>query len=173
MSFITDLFSGNAPTVVDNIGNVISKVNTANGDKMTMDDEIVKAEFSHDEAMASINLEDKKTDDADTDSARKMNESIESSITASWLSKNIVPLMALIFTFLCFSVFFIVLGALLNFGPLKDAKLDPVSKDVLIYLLGTLTTIVVTIVSFYFGSSHGSSQKNDIIERLKTGQKNS
>jgi len=169
MSILTDLFAGGASTLVDSIGNVISKVHTTTGEKMTIDSEIQKAAFSHDETMANINLEIDKAELADTDSARKMNESIENSATASWLSKNIVPLMAIFFTVLCFCFFFIILAGLLHFGPFgkgQKFEIDADSKNILIYLMGSLSTIVITIVTFYFGSSHGSNQKNDIIERL-------
>lgn len=42
-------------------------------------------------------------------------------------------------------------------------------KDVAMFLLGALTTSVVTVVGFFFNSSQGSAEKTDIL-RGRTGE---
>jgi len=42
----------------------------------------------------------------------------------------------------------------------------PTAKDALLIMLGTLAGMVTSVVQYYFGSSSGSSQKNQMIDRL-------
>ena len=42
--------------------------------------------------------------------------------------------------------------------------MDPSRKDILIYVLGVLSAVATQVVSYYFGSSSGSNQKNDILK---------
>jgi len=45
---------------------------------------------------------------------------------------------------------------------------DPVDssrKDILIYILGVLSAISTQIVSYYFGSSQGSKDKSEALEK--------
>ena len=48
----------------------------------------------------------------------------------------------------------------------KEAEFLPGVKDVAMFLLGALTTSVVTVVGFFFNSSQGSAEKNATIARL-------
>jgi hypothetical protein len=45
----------------------------------------------------------------------------------------------------------------------RDAEFMPGVKDVAMFLLGALTTSVVTVVAFFFNSSQGSADKTEII----------
>lgn len=47
---------------------------------------------------------------------------------------------------------------------LKAGDFSPAVKEVLIFLFGALTTSVVTIVQWWFGSAQASADKNAIIE---------
>lgn len=46
---------------------------------------------------------------------------------------------------------------------LQAGALSPDVKEVLIFLFGALTTSVVTIVGFWFGSTQGSSDKTAVM----------
>lgn len=43
--------------------------------------------------------------------------------------------------------------------------IDPGAKDILVYGLGCLTTVVISVYSFDFGSTQGSQRKDDVIAR--------
>ena len=45
-------------------------------------------------------------------------------------------------------------------------------KDIMLYILGVLSSILTSIFSYYFGSSKSSSQKNDTLNMMakKTGK---
>jgi len=58
--------------------------------------------------------------------------------------------------------FFIVLGLLFKI-PLIMAN-----KDIIVYTVGGLQTAFITVVAYFFGSSKGSSEKNDILSKTAT-----
>lgn len=48
---------------------------------------------------------------------------------------------------------------------LKAGDFSPAVKEVLIFLFGALTTSVVTVVNFWFGSTQGSADKTVALAR--------
>ena len=48
----------------------------------------------------------------------------------------------------------------------RTEEFQPGVKDVALFLLGALTTSVVTVVGFFFTSSQGSSDKQQILTRI-------
>lgn len=66
--------------------------------------------------------------------------------------------------FVCFYGFIVlqVLG--------REHEFLPGVKDVAMFLLGALTTSVVTVVGFFFNSSQGSAEKQQEILRRQEGQ---
>lgn len=76
----------------------------------------------------------------------------------SWLNRNIAPILAIIILFASFGFF----AYILNFDFSVESKL----KDIVILLIGIVATLVTTVVSYYFGSSHGSSNKSKFIHKL-------
>lgn len=156
MSFITDLFSGGTSTLVNSVGNVLDKVITTKGETMQLDNEMKKAEHQFQTDMAKLSLEEKQLVYTDIASARNMATSIQTSPTASKLSRNTSPVLALGTTVLTFGLFYILLFQ-------KQMIIQNDSKDVIIYVLGVLSAILTQVFSFYFGSSQGSSDKNKMI----------
>lgn len=61
--------------------------------------------------------------------------------------------------------FFVVLGGLI-WAAFAKITLDGTLKDVLLVMLGTLGSMTVAVVSYYFGSSLGSAAKDDTIKSL-------
>lgn len=107
-------------------------------------------EMDHEEELLKLRIEDKRLDLADVQGARDMNTRINESANATWLSKNIPAVLALIV---------IVVGFLL-LGTTKDA-------DVRTAVVGLMTLVL----GFYFGSTSSSKSKDDVIKALSGGDK--
>jgi energy-converting hydrogenase Eha subunit A len=101
--------------------------------------------------LQEIDLEKIKAHYAEMDSARQREIAVASSANVPMLNKLVTPLLALGVTALSF-----VLFAILIFVDVK-----PEAKDILIYILGVLSAAVTQILSYYFGSSQGSKDKDD------------
>lgn len=106
-------------------------------------------EMDHEEELLKLRIEDKRLDLADVQGARDMNTRINESANATWLSKNVPAILALVV---------IIVGFLL-LGTTKDA-------DVRTAVVGLMTLVL----GFYFGSTSSSRAKDDIIRSLSGGQ---
>lgn len=95
---------------------------------------------------------------ADLGSARSRESSVATSENAPYLNKVIVPVLALGVLLATFGLFAFVL--------FDSNTIDPTRKDILIYVLGVLSAIATQIISYYFGSSKGSSDKNVAIDKM-------
>lgn len=93
---------------------------------------------------------------ADKDSARQREMAISTSEHSPWLNKIITSVLALGITGLTFTLFAVILFL----------EVTPANKDILIFLLGNLTTLVGLVCSYYFGSSVGSKDKTEEIRGL-------
>jgi hypothetical protein len=105
-------------------------------------------EMDHEEELLRLRIEDKRLDLADVQGARDMNTRINESANATWLSKNIPAILALIV---------IVVGFIL-LGVTRDA-------DVRTAVVGLMTLVL----GFYFGSTSTSRSKDDTIRALSGG----
>ena len=109
------------------------------------------AELAHEESLFKAEVDDRK-------SARERESSISTSENAPTFNKIITPLLAigvLVSTVVLFG------GVLFGSG-----VLDPTRKDIAIFVLGQLAGICTMVISYYFGSSSGSVQKTDYIEKM-------
>jgi len=88
---------------------------------------------------------------ADKASARAREVAITNSANAPLLNKIVTPALALGVVGLSFALF-----AVLIFVEVKTE-----AKDILIYILGVLSAAVTQILSYYFGSSQGSKDKEE------------
>lgn len=93
---------------------------------------------------------------ADKDSARQREMAISTSENSPWLNKIITSVLALGIVGLTFTLFAVILFL----------EVTPANKDILIFLLGNLTTLVGLVCSYYFGSSVGSKDKTEEIRGL-------
>jgi hypothetical protein len=73
-----------------------------------------------------------------------------------WLARNIHSLLAIVVLSMTFYLYWQII-----FCKLEDGR-----KDIILYLLGALTTISTQVVSYYFGSSSGSASKTEELKEL-------
>lgn len=114
-------------------------------------------EMDHQEELLRLRVEEKKLGleelqayMADTDSARDREIQIANSDKAPLLNKVVTPIIALGVLTLSFVLFSILIFI----------EVRPEAKDILIYVLGVLSAAVTQILSYYFGSSQGSRDKD-------------
>lgn len=109
------------------------------------------AEMAHAEGLFKTEVEDRK-------SAREREAQVATSDAAPTLNKVITPILAI-----GVLVSTVVLFGGVVFG--TDA-IDASRKDLAVFVLGQLAGICTMVIAYYFGSSSGSTQKNDFIEHL-------
>jgi hypothetical protein len=89
-------------------------------------------------------------------SARDREVQIATSEFAPTLNKIVTPLLALGTVALTFMLYAVIIFV----------DVDEQSKDILIYVLGALTSAVTMVLGYYFGSSAGSKEKSKQIDDL-------
>lgn len=159
MSFITDLFSGGANTIIDSVGKVLDNVITTKEEKQHLDIELIKSEQQFQIEMRKLSVDEKRMVIEDTGNARSREVEIAQSENATKLSKNIIPVLAFSTVFLTMLFFYILV--------FKPSSISVESKEIVLYVLGTLSAILTQVYSYYFGSSSGSATKDRTIAGLK------
>jgi len=89
-------------------------------------------------------------------SARDREIQIATSEAAPMLNKIVTPVLALGTVGLTFILF----------GVIIFVDVDADSKDILIYVLGALTSAVTMVLGYYFGSSAGSKEKSAQLDEI-------
>ena len=89
-------------------------------------------------------------------SARDREIQIATSSAAPMLNKIVTPVLALGTVGLTFILF----------GVIIFVDVDADSKDILIYVLGALTSAVTMVLGYYFGSSAGSKEKSAQLDEI-------
>ncbi len=118
--------------------------------------ELKIAELEHEEQLQKLLLEEKKLYIEDTQNARETYAEINKSAETPFINKIFPSILAggtVLLTFILFGLF-------------AFNKFDGVQKDIVIYILGVLSTITTQIFAFYFGSSQGSKEKTETLRRL-------
>jgi len=90
------------------------------------------------------------------ESARTREIEIATSEFAPMLNKIVTPILALGTVALTFILYGIIIFT----------DVDEQSKDILIYVLGALTSAVTMVLGYYFGSSAGSKEKDSKIKDM-------
>ena len=90
------------------------------------------------------------------ESARNREIQIATSEFAPFINKVVTPVLALGTVGLTFILF----------GVIIFVEVKPEAKDILIYVLGGLTSAMTMVLGYYFGSSQGSKEKSQQIDEL-------
>ena len=158
MSFITDLFSGGAGSIVDSVGKVLDNVITTKEEKMQLENELRKSEIQFQIDFKKLTNEEQKMFLDDISSARQRETQIQTSENATKLGKNVASFLALGTVALT-----LILFASLIFIPSSDLG---EKKDIILYILGVLSATLTQIYSYYFGSSAGSAAKSQTLANI-------
>ncbi len=118
--------------------------------------QLKQLELEHEEELLKLALEEKKAYLQDTQDARETYTQINQSENTPLINKVFPSILAGITVLLTFALF--TLFALNQF--------EGTQKDIVIYILGVLSTITTQIFAFYFGSSAGSKEKTEALRRL-------
>jgi hypothetical protein len=74
----------------------------------------------------------------------------------NWLKDNVGPILALL----------TLVGTFGLVGLAFFLKVDGAKEKVLFMVIGALSSISTTVVTYYFGSSEGSARKNEIFQSI-------
>ncbi len=159
MSFLKDLFSGGANTLVDSVGKVLDNVVTTKEEKMQLENEIRKSEMQFQLDIKKLSNEEQQMILGDISSARQREVQVQTSEKASWMAKNIQHLIAAGTTLITLLFFYILI--------FKPDSITSESKDIVLYILGVLSAILTQVYSYYFGSSAGSAAKSQTLANMR------
>lgn len=154
-NFLTKIFSGGAGSVIDSVSNVVDKFVQTKEEKDAANLELQKVLNSHLEVMEQEATKQLEVYQKEMDSARNREIQIAVSDKAPLINKIITPILALAVVTLTFILFYILM-----FREVGN------EKDIIIYVLGVLSAVCTQVVSYFFGSSQGSAQKQTQIDKL-------
>jgi len=154
-NFFTNLFSTGASNLVDAVGDAIDKNVTNDEEMKELENELAKASMKFETDMATLGVKEQEQYFADTRSARAHQTEVQSSENASWLAKNVHPMLAVGILGLTFGMYFWILRDNSTIMANENGM-----KEIVIYILGALTTVSTQVAAYYFGSSQGSKDKH-------------
>jgi hypothetical protein len=114
--------------------------------------ELVKAEIRHTARQSAP---------ANESEADRRNREGEQS---GWLAANVNALLAFAIILLTFWMYWYIVFSGDEKGSILAQR--PEMKDIIIYILGALTTVATQVVSYYFGSSSGSADKSRALSTI-------
>lgn len=158
-NFFTNLISISTDALVKTIATAIDNNITSNEEKKALKNAIAKASMRYQAEIAALALKT-ETYLAETERTRFNQNPVKATENISWIAKNIYSLLAFGIVCLIFWMYWRIIFS----G--NDSIVDSAMKDVVIYILGALTTISTQLVARFFGSSQGSAEKSQPISDL-------
>lgn len=153
---IGDIFG--AGEVSKLIGDAVNRVFPDKSKLAELDFEKVKLELTTELAQQTNNLELEKLNIDNIKSAREREAQVVTSEHTPYITKITTTILAWGVVGLTF--------ALYGFLLFSQAPITPEKKDIIIYILGALTAISGQIISYYFGSTIGSSKRTDSLMNM-------
>ena len=149
------IFSGGAGEIVDKVAGAVDRFVLTKEEKDAVNLEIRKVVSEELKAMEHEHTKQLEVYQREMDSARNREIQIATADKAPLINKIVTPLLALGVILLTFILFYVLM--------FKQVGNE---KDIIIYVLGVLSAISTQIVSYYFGSSQGSAQKQKQLDKL-------
>ena len=154
--FLTNIIGGKASDIVTSLGGVVDKFVQTKEEKDAANLAIQEAVNKHLEAMEVEATKQLEIVLKDIDSARNREIQIATSEKAPLLNKIIAPLLAILILGSCFLFWYFMLFVEI-----------PKDKEVMIAgVVGSLTTLSMGVVGYYFGSSQGSANKQKQLDSI-------
>jgi ABC-type siderophore export system fused ATPase/permease subunit len=149
------IFSGGAGELVDKVAGAVDRFVQTKEEKEAINLEIRKVVSDELKAMEIEHTKQLEVYQKEMDSARNREIQIAVADKAPLINKIVTPILALSVVALTFILFYILM--------FKQVGNE---KDIIIYVLGVLSAVCTQVVSYYFGSSQGSAQKQSQIDKL-------
>lgn len=149
------IFSGGAGEIVDKVAGAVDRFVQTKEEKDAVNLEIRKVVSEELKAMEAEHTKQLEVYQKEMDSARNREIQIATAEKAPLINKIVTPLLALGVILLTFILFYVLM--------FKQVGNE---KDIIIYVLGVLSAISTQIISYYFGSSQGSAQKQKQLDKL-------
>ena len=149
------IFSGGAGEIVDKVAGAVDRFVQTKEEKDAVNLEIRKVVSEELKAMEQEHTKQLEVYQKEMDSARNREIQIATADKAPLINKIVTPLLALGVILLTFILFYVLM--------FKQVGNE---KDIIIYVLGVLSAISTQIISYYFGSSQGSAQKQKQLDKL-------
>ena len=149
------IFSGGAGEIVDKVAGAVDRFVQTKEEKDAVNLEVRKVVSEELKAMEQEHTKQLEVYQKEMDSARNREIQIATADKAPLINKIVTPLLALGVILLTFILFYVLM--------FKQVGNE---KDIIIYVLGVLYAISTQIISYYFGSSQGSAQKQKQIDKL-------
>jgi len=160
-NFFSKLLGAGAGGLIDSIGNAIYKTVTSDEERKALENELAKAQMQYDAQKATLGLQETQAYLGDIGNARDNQSRVQESQNASWLAKNIQPVLASFIIGLTFWMYWHII-----FSGEDVLSKNPAMKDIMIYILGALTMVAIQVVSYFFGSSKGSADKSKSLAEI-------
>jgi CHAT domain-containing protein len=142
--------------IVKSVGDVVDNLVTSQEEKEQLKIELQKVINEHEAKIESEVTKRIELEFKDTDSARNREINIATSEKAPLINKIISPLLAILILGSCFLMWYIIL--------FKDI---PKEKEIIVAgIVGSLTTLSMAVVGYYFGSSKGAADKDKVITSM-------
>ena len=149
------IFSGGAGEIVDKVAGAVDRFVQTKEEKDAINLEIRKVVSEELKAMEQEHTKQLEIFQKEMDSARNREIQVATSEKAPLINKIVTPLIAMGVILLTFILFYVLM--------FKEVGNE---KDIIIYVLGVLSAICTQVISYYFGSSQGSAQKQKQLDKL-------
>lgn len=149
------IFSGGAGELVDKVAGAVDRFVQTKEEKEQLNLELRKVVSDELKAMEVEHTKQLEIYQKEMDSARNREIQIAISDKAPLINKIITPILALSVVTLTFVLFYILM--------FKEVGNE---KDIIIYVLGVLSAVCTQVISYFFGSSQGSAQKQKQLDKF-------
>lgn len=151
---LTNLFSGGASKLIDSAKGIISEFHLSPEEKLKAEKELTELMNNHIQAMEQELTKQMDIQAKENDSARQREVQLATSDKVPLLNKIITPLLAI----------FIVVSVIIIWALILFRNYEPKTNEAMI--IGALTTLAANVISYYFGSSLGSHNKQKQLDSM-------